>query len=273
MTHLFLISASGDEPAVRLRQDLAALGYQLWPMPPHLTPNMVSYGRAWDNAVLACQTVVVAWNAVAAQDEWVERTLRVAQQLRKPVCLLPLDDTPPPVEVNARLLPTSDLAALREHLPSPTADDSAAVTFQMVAVALASDLIRERRKGIEQLRDLLNASATTPEYRELALAWLEHLARTDLMGTMQDLAKSVLAAEAQKHIPPLARPDDSRHMFGVRCAKGHVTWFDKRRVCHDHTTFPRTLVRRADADLSELLLTCAQCGEQVKVRVDCEGYQ
>ena len=61
---------------------------------------------------------------------------------------------------------------------------------------------------------------------------------------------------------------EAQHIFGVTCRKGHVTYFDKRRVC----TKKGRVVRDPETKLDELILECGQCGDEMLVRVDCEGY-
>ncbi|MFQ5344181.1 MAG: hypothetical protein ACE5F6_21775 [Anaerolineae bacterium] len=69
--------------------------------------------------------------------------------------------------------------------------------------------------------------------------------------------------------------DNAGHIFGVRCAAGHVTYFDKRKVCPDTGTLIRKVVRKADKELDELYLKCgeADCQHEIVVQVDCEGYK
>jgi hypothetical protein len=74
--------------------------------------------------------------------------------------------------------------------------------------------------------------------------------------------------------PALTR-SDAAHIFGVRCEKGHVTYFDKREVCREDGSITRSIVYRDDRQLDALRLRCgtAGCGEWVWVDVDCEGYK
>jgi hypothetical protein len=128
--------------------------------------------------------------------------------------------------------------------------------------------IRERKAGIVQAMELLEAGV----YREEILALIEDVARKDLMTTVQQEAQAMLNAVAQKDVPPVPE-NASRHIFGARCQCGHVTYFDRRRVCPASSTFQRNIVRRADAELDEIYLPCEACDEEMVVRVDCEGYK
>jgi hypothetical protein len=266
MNPLFLAAPPGDDAAAALRRELEALGYTFWQMPEGIAPDMVSYGRAYDDGVLAAPAVIVAWSAATAADEWAERVLLTAQRLRKLIYGVALDATPLPATLgNLPPIAAADaLRALKAQLPPP----DMASPLDDVAALLSSDLIRKRREGIGKANELLAQA----QYRETLLAWLEHLAHTDLMGSMRKLAQDVLAAERARPAPPTP-PDESRHMQGVRCPQGHITWFDKRALCADYTTFKRSVVRRADADLSEIYVKCATCGAELTIRVDCEAYQ
>jgi hypothetical protein len=90
------------------------------------------------------------------------------------------------------------------------------------------------------------------------------------------------AAQLLPHLPPTgdappqpAASSEAAHIFGVRCSKGHVTYFDKREVCREDGSITRSLVYRDDRQLDALRLRCgtAGCGEWVWVDVDCEGYK
>jgi hypothetical protein len=77
---------------------------------------------------------------------------------------------------------------------------------------------------------------------------------------------SVIHTDAMNTVPTPApvRPQDARHLFGVRCKNGHITTFDRRKVCSQRTEIMR--------GLDELILNCATCGVEMAVDVDCEGY-
>ena len=81
--------------------------------------------------------------------------------------------------------------------------------------------------------------------------------------SMRDKAQEVFYIMTQQQ-----QGGEARHIFGVTCRKGHVTYFDKRRVC----TKKGQVVRDPETKLDELILECGQCGDEMLVRVDCEGY-
>jgi hypothetical protein len=89
-------------------------------------------------------------------------------------------------------------------------------------------------------------------------------------------------AQLLPHLPPMASTpaqpaasSEAAHIFGVRCEKGHVTYFDKREVCREDGSITRSIVYRDNRQLDALRLRCgtAGCDEWVWVDVDCEGYK
>src|SRR5947208_5198414 len=110
------------------------------------------------------------------------------------------------------------------------------------------------------------------EYFEEVLALLEYLARHDLIMGVREKAQEVLDTHNGIVAPP-AFPSESRHIFGVRCEKGHISYFDKRRVCNATRPELRGLLQRAGKELDELHLRCDTCGIEIVAHVDCEGYK
>jgi hypothetical protein len=113
---------------------------------------------------------------------------------------------------------------------------------------------------------------TRGEQREAVLALLEYVAHNDLMMGVREKAQAVLDADAKKGSVPASRPENSRHIIGVRCKNGHITYFDKRRICSDEATVVRG-VQSAGLELDERDLTCGECGVTVNAHVDCRGYR
>jgi hypothetical protein len=87
------------------------------------------------------------------------------------------------------------------------------------------------------------------------------------------------AAQLLPHLPPVASTpaqpaaasSEAAHIFGVRCEKGHVTYFDKREVCRHDGNVKRTM--RDGKELDALRLRCGTCQAWVVAEVDCEGYK
>ncbi len=230
----------------------------------------ILYPRTIENVILGSAALVLLWSSSAAQSEWVERHILFAQQVKKPIVPVVLDGTglPPTLIVSTTITgqpPCSDVSTqLLPHLPLVGSTDALIVLSEKAA----HDFIRIRKEAIEQAAEMLKRD----EQREAVLAILEYLAHTDLMLGVRDKAQEVLDADAKKATAPAFRPEDPRHIIGVRCKNGHITYFDKRRICSDETTVVRS-VQRAGLELDERDLTCGECGVAVKVHVDCRGYR
>jgi hypothetical protein len=64
--------------------------------------------------------------------------------------------------------------------------------------------------------------------------------------------------------------NEAERIFGVTCRNGHVSYFDKQRVCSSNN---RKVIRGDGTELDELYLKCSQCDDDMIVHVNCEGYQ
>lgn len=278
MTQLYLIHAATDRPCVAtLSLDLGAKGFVIHQDPHNWGPRDANYPRAIEHGIVGSRAVILVWSEAAQSDDWVTYALNLAQRTRKPIFAIALDDSGLPAElgdvkpVQARGDCVNTVAELA-YLPSPTTLEP----LDEVCSLLGQELIRERRKGIEQARVLLK-ELDAGQTRETLLALLDYFARHDLIGNIRDLAREVLAEDQAAHQvqpnAPFLDPAESRHMIGVRCKNLHVTWFDKRRICADAVNIKRAAFERGETTLDELRLKCGTCGETMTVRVDCEGYQ
>lgn len=277
MTMIFVSSAHEDVAcAEQIRQGLEAAAHTTWREPASLSIGSVLYPPTIENAILASAAVVLVWSGNAAQSAWVERHLLFAQSLKKQIIPVLRDATGLPVTLLADVtiaasVPCADVASqLMPHLPAPDSTDA----FLTISEKAAHEFIRERKEAIALAAQML----TRNEQREAVLAVLEYLAQNDLMMGVRDAARKAIEADAQKATPAhftSLRPEDARYMLGVRCKNGHVSYFDKRRVCKASSSFKREVVRGADRELDELHLPCDTntCNEIVVARVDCRDYR
>jgi hypothetical protein len=161
----------------------------------------------------------------------------------------------------------TDVVTLLLALPAfpPARSNDALITLCERA---AHDYIRERKAAIEQAAEMLKRG----EHREAVLAVLAYLARHDLMMGVREKAQEALDADAKRQITPSSVPQDSRHVFGVRCPNGHVSYFKKQIVCNANKQVPRSYIDSAGKPLEKLLLTCETCGVQVTALIDCSAY-
>ena len=273
MTTIFVSHTKEDAAcAEQILKDLEAKGYSVWREPKSLTMESILYPRTIENVILSSGAVVLVWSSAAVQSEWVERHILFAQRLKKPVFPVVLNGTNLPntliVDTTiASQTPCTDVVAsliIQPHFPPSQSTDPLILLSEKVA----HEFIRIRKEAIDQAAAML----TRNEHREAVLAILEYLAHNDLMIGVRDKAQEVLDADAKKERTPAFRPEELRHIIGVRCRNGHVTYFDKRRICSDKVDLVRS-VQCAGVELDERDLTCGQCGADVRVRVDCRGYR
>jgi len=258
--------------AEHIRQGLEAKGYITWREPTSLTIESILYPRTIENVILSSAAVVLVWSSSAAQSEWVERHILFAQQLKKLIVPVVIDGAglPNTLIVHTTITSqapctdaTASLIAQPDFPPSQSTDPLIAL-FEKAA----HEFIRIRKEAIDQAAEMLKRD----EHREAVLALLEYLAHNDLMMGVREKAQEVLDTDAKKATTPAFRPEDSRHIIGVRCKNGHITYFDKRRICSDEATIVRS-VQRVGLEVDERDLTCGECGVPVKVHVDCRGYR
>src|SRR6266702_1994961 len=272
MTQIFVSHASNDaECAEQLRQGLETKGYSVWREPTSLSMESLLYPRTIENVILGTAAVLLVWSSSAAPSEWVERHILFAQRLKKLIVPVMIDDTDLPTTlivdtIITSRVPCADVVAqLSPDFPSPNSTDPLIVLSERAT----HEYIRERKAAIDQAAEMLQRG----EHREAVLSLLEYLAHNDLMMGVRDKAQEVLDDDAKKVTPLPLRPNESRHIFGVRCKNGHVSYFDKHRVCSAYKEVTRDSRQSAGIELDELHLKCDQCGVEVVAREDCRGYK
>ncbi len=263
MIRIFLSYDQADQAcATQMREGVEAAGYTVWREPDYPTPRDASYPYMIESGILGSGAVVVLWSQSAADSVWVKRHLLIAQRFFKPLVVVRLDETSLPTTLLAESLFGGEscsqlIAQLLPHLPAPDKADALLTLGELAA----SSTIRARKDAIDHAASMLQRG----EQREAVLTILEYLERNDLMYGVREKAREVLAAATpQQPVSPQAQLQDARHLFGVRCKNGHLTTFDRRKVCSERKEIMR--------GLDELLLTCGTCGVEMAVDVDCEGY-
>ena len=129
---------------------------------------------------------------------------------------------------------------------------------------LGSPLISQRKAGIDMGRERL----ANGQERELVRALLEEVADHDPLVIVQELAQAALAEDDARH--STASP---AYVFGATCPKGHVSYYDRRKVCPKSEELVWRVVLRGGQDVNQVRLRCKTCGEEFFVEVDCEGYR
>ncbi len=154
---------------------------------------------------------------------------------------------------------TEAVAQLIPQLPSPDSTDALIALSEQAA----HEFIRTRRVAIHLADEMLRRS----EHLEEMLALLGYLAHNDETMNVRNDAQAVIKANTNK-VQPWS--NDTRHIFGVRCKNGHMSYFDKRVVC----TAARSVIRGTkESPQDELHLICKTCKVEVVAYQDCRGYQ
>ncbi len=229
----------------------------------------ILYPRTIENVILGSAAMILVWSSSAAASEWVERHILFAQRLKKLIVPVVIDSTGLPTTLIMDTIITSQVpcADVVEQLPPDFPQPDSTDPLIKLSEQAAHEFIRERKATIDQAAEILKQG----ENREAVLAILEYLAQHDLMMGVREKAQEVLEADAKRGAAPSFRSEESRFIVGVRCKNGHVTYFDKRRICNDQVNVIR--VMRAGVELDQRDLTCGECGAEMSVRVDCRGYR
>jgi hypothetical protein len=277
VARLFLSYADADAAyAQQLRTALDVRGYVVWQDAGYTDPRSASYPAMIEQAIVGSVALILIWDQAAAQTAWVERQILFAQRLKKPIFPILLDTTPLPntlVSVTPVMGQSSgnDTARLLVALANFPLTQSSDLLYKFYELA-AHDYIRERKHAIEMAEEMFKRD----EHPDEVFAVLAYLAQHDLYMSVREKAEELIAAATTpaSSTPSLSLgPDEARHVFGVRCKQGHVSFFDKRLVCSAHSQKFRQRVNRAGKTLDELYLSCTTCGEEIVAYVDCEGYQ
>ncbi len=270
MSQIFVSHTQDDAAcAESIRQGLEARGYSTWREPTSLSIESILYPRTIENVILGSAAMILVWSNSAASSEWVERHILFAQRLKKLIVPAVIDGTAlPPTLVVDTIIPgqmpcIETLKQLPPNFPQPGSEDA----LIKLSEQAAHEYIRERKEAIDKAAEMLKQN----EHREEVLAILEYLAHNDQMMGVREKAQEVLDADAKKGAAPSFRSDESRHIIGARCKNGHVTYFDKRRICNDKVNVIR--ITRAGVELDQRDLTCGTCGAEISVRLDCRGYR
>lgn len=273
MIRIFISYAPEDATCVQqLCQGLEAQGYSTAKEPETLELDVPLDAYGTEIALLGSAAVVLVWSTHAARSTRVKQHIHLAQQLKKLLLFLVIDGTSVPAALSA-ISPVTSKTSCTDALPQLLAllPDVNSVEPLLEFYALATHgLIRKRKESIALAADLLKKEI----HRDEVLAVLEYLVRNDSITRVRDLAKEVLAAETktgEEQVKPSDQP--TKHNFGVRCRKGHVTYFDKRVVCVASTPVLLETKQSANVELDELYLKCKTCGEEVVARVDCSEYR
>ncbi len=110
---------------------------------------------------------------------------------------------------------------------------------------LGSPNISQRKAGIAMAAEMLSGG----QERVLVRALLEDLIAHEPLLTVREQAQAALAEDERRHSN--ASPD---YVFGATCPNGHVSYYDKRKVCPKSGTVIRRVVFRGGREVEEIYL-------------------
>ena len=148
-----------------------------------------------------------------------------------------------------------------------------------LAAQLQEGTVTERRQAVAAAAALLAEPGCDPACRGVHRGAAARAALEEArMITVREAIEALLAAIPPQRVPSLL-PDDRQHMIGLTCPNGHITYFDRRRLCteksHPVTLDEATVTRvpRPGIDLDEVTVTCGKCDATFKVPMDCGAYR
>lgn len=269
MTRIFLLYATSTEDlacASCIRQDLNVRGYTVYDEVQTFDGDKRLYQNSPQNALVGSAAVILLWSSNAAHNERIWNAVRFAQQLKRPVLPVTLDNTSFPETLkgapSTRAIPPYDTTAslLVSLLPPPQSNDSLLTIY-----AQAVDISPEKRKrAIENAANLLK-NGQHAQQGDAVIALLECLAQYDTITSVQDKAHEIL--KALQSGSPLQTPFTMAHpsqdpFFDAACPKGHVSQFDKRIEC-----------KKTEIYRGLHVLTCKTCDQDFGFSLNCGGYR
>ena len=99
-----------------------------------------------------------------------------------------------------------------------------------LAGELQSESVVQRRAAVRHAATLLANPRCQAACRGKIVDLLRDLLTTETYTTVRDDATALLANVAEG-VDATVRADDRPYMIGVRCKNGHVSYYDRRRLC------------------------------------------
>lgn len=142
-----------------------------------------------------------------------------------------------------------------------------------LAGELQSESVVQRRAAVRHAAALLADLRCQTACRGKIVDLLRDLLTTETYTTVRDDTQTLLANVAEG-VDATVRADDRPYMIGVRCKNGHVSYYDRRRVCSDKSEFMRERVRVGGRDVERFYVPCRTpgCGEKSTIEIDCGEY-
>ena len=146
-------------------------------------------------------------------------------------------------------------------------------TLQQLATQLRSERVADRRAAVRQAAELLEQPTCQTDCRERILELLRDLLATESYTTVRDDAQAILN-NVWLGVDATIRTDEQRFMIGVRCELGHVSYYDRRRICADESVIMRSRVRAGEREVDEFYVKCREpgCDKVHKLQINCGEY-
>lgn len=138
--YIFLSHSSTDRDfTLKLAEQLTEAGFRCW-VDVQAIPDGSTWAREIERAVSGCGAMIVVMSKDARDSEWVERETLLAMDLRKPIFIARIDDTPLPIhlinrqfsdfrkrpeQALKRLIAALGKVSLTAPLPAPNAREQA----------------------------------------------------------------------------------------------------------------------------------------------------
>ncbi len=142
--------------------------------------------------------------------------------------------------------------------------------IEEIQTLLMSEFIRERRLGIEKAAELLAQGLYREQLREI----LAKVARGDQFNPLAEYAQQVLDEDMRLHesLPPRYESKGAEHIVGATCPVcHHPNYYDKRLICPGEERY--RILRADGVQIDRIAVKCKNCGKEMRIEVDCEGYK
>jgi hypothetical protein len=143
-----------------------------------------------------------------------------------------------------------------------------------LASNLQSEQVAERRNAVQRAAALLAERSCQDACRDRIVELLRNVVANERFPTVRDDAQTVLA-NLREGVEATMNAADRAYMIGVRCKHGHVSYYDRRRVCNDQSQFMRETVRVDERKTERFFVPCRTQGcteKRLTLEIDCQEF-
>ena len=145
--------------------------------------------------------------------------------------------------------------------------------ISQMAGELQHESVVQRRAAVRTAAALL----VTPRCQAGCRTQIIELLRTQLSvesyPTVRNDIQTILA-NVWEGVAATLREDDRQHMIRVTCPDGHVSYFDKRKLCSGESVIWRIFERKDNQAVEMFYVACKTpgCTHQMKIQLECGEY-